>query len=486
MRRALLLLAAGLLGCPASDACVPDRYLDRTFFVRPVSDPGPDNATVAHAFSSIQSALDAAGGGRGNATVCVAAGTYYEELTVPAGTHLLADDDRVRLRPPQTRSDALPTDVDRVLLTLAADPEGPILISGLDVRGGGVCVDATGRNTIQIEDSVIADCAVGLRARGGARVTLSRTPVTDHVLRGVDAVAAQVSLTSGSHLLRNGRPGPWHGREALAEASPDTAWSKDLIAGRGALAAVDATIELDDLIVDESAFSDAVITLDGSSLLATRARLGAQRPAATVEGFLAGDAGGLGPIVSLRSAAVVLHDVIARTEALGLVQFDGPGNGFSGTNLSWSGQRAVTSDGTAGAVASGTGDGTVLLDHATLLGPDDAWGIDLDGGPWQVELRNSILWGHTAGRGIRLPAGDAPTLQSVLAGDDTLTGDSLILGQDPLLDDTADGLGIAADSPARCSGLVGALLQDLNGDPRPFTDGKAPDLGAIELQQACP
>ena len=485
MKRLLLLLAAPLLGCPPSDLCQPEADSERTFFVRPALDPGPDNHTVAHTFHSIQAALDAAGGDRGRATICVTRGTYREQLVIPPDTHLIADPLQVKIRPPQTRAGTLPTAVDRILVTAATGPEGSIVLDGIDVRGAGLCVDATGGGAVTIRDSVIADCAVGLRARGGGTVTLDTTPVDDHALRGIDAMGSRVEVVDGT-LLRNGRPALWHAQEAVLDAPAESLWSKDLLPGRGAIAGQGADIELSSVSIDETEFDAAVVRLSGGTLVATDLRIGAQRPAANTEGFLTGDAGGTGPVFSFEGTGAVLDRVVARTEGLGLVGFTGGDNALSATNLSWSGQLPTTSDASAGAALSGTGSGIVRLLHTTLLGPEAAWGIDLDGGPWDVDITNGILWGQTTGRGIRLPSGDAPTLQDVLVEDDTLSGTGLITGQAPGLDDRAEGLLIPADSPARCAGSDQGVALDLNGDPRPFTDGKAPDLGAIELQQACP
>lgn len=484
MRSFALLLAVPLLGCPASDFCTPgDHYGDRLFFVRPPSDPGPDNDTAAHAFGSIQGALDAAGGDV-TATVCVAAGTYHEELTVPANTHLLAAPGRVRLRPPQARRSALPTSVDRVLLRLESDG-GSILVTGLDVRGAGLCLDVTGDQRATVQDSVIADCGVGLRART-AEVALSNTPLTEHAVRGIDAIDSTVHVQAGSHLLRNGRPATWHAREEAAEPPEDAGWAEGLQPGRGAIAAQGSFFEVEQITIDESDYTAAVVELDATGFIGSELTLGAQRPAANVEGFLAGDAGGLGPLFAMKDSGLALYRVVGRTEALGLAHVTGTGAGLALENVSWSGRLAETSDGSAGAIVSGDGDGNVVVLHSSLLGPEAAWGFDLAGGPWGLEVTNSILWGQGSARGVRMPDGAAPTLQTVLVEDPTLTGDDLITGQDPGFVDAGEGLLIPTGSPARCAGQDTASTVDLFGNPRPFSEGKAPDLGAIELQQACP
>ncbi len=488
MQRALLLAAVLLCGCPASDFCQPGTDSERTFFVNPPTDPAPDNDTVPGSFDTIQGALDAAGGDLGRATVCVAGGTYREQITVPANTHLLGKPGRVRLRAPQVRASALPTDVDRVLLSLSTGAQGAIVVTGLDVRGAGLCVDVIGPGTATLRDDVVSDCGVGLRIRGGGAAILERTPLRDHAIRGADVLGSQLDLRDGSHLLRNGRPAAWHEQDARLDAPEDAGWAKDLLPGHGALAARDSRITLQGLTVDETEFDGAALTLWGGSLTATDVILGAQLPAATVEGFLAGDAGGAGPIVSLTSVDAALDRVVARTEGQGLVALAGAENSLLGTNISWSGLVPSTGDpGSAGPALSGTGAGTIQMHHVTLLGSDEAWGIDLAGGPWTLQLRNSILWGQSSGRGLRVPDSTALTLETLLVEDPSLTnGGTVIYDPDPEFIDAAAGLLIPDDSPARCAGTDLGVSVDLNGDPRPFSAGKAPDLGAIELQQDCP
>lgn len=487
MRTALLFVAALLVGCPASDFCQPEADSQRTFIVNPPSDPGPDNDTVAHAFDSIQAALDAAGGDLGRATVCVAGGTYREQITVPANTHLLGKPGRVRLRAPQVRATALPTNVDRVLLSLTAGPEGPIVITGLDLRGAGLCVDVSGPGEATLRDNAVADCGVGLRVRAGASVRLERNPINDHAIRGVDVVSSRLELVDGSHLLRNGRPAAWHEQEAQLEAPADAGWAKDLLPGHGALAARDSDLLLVGLTVDETEFDGAALTAQGGSLTATNVTLGAQLPASTTEGFVAGDAGGAGPLLSLTSVTATLDRVVARTEGQGLIVFAGADNLLEATNISWSGLLPTTGDpGSSGPALAGSGSGAIEVLHATLLGSGQAWGVDLEGGPWELVLQNSILTGQTQGRGLRVPDGTAETLEWLLVGDSSLTGGTVIWDSEPDYSDTAAGLLIPDDSPARCAGADLGVTADLFGDPRPYTAGKAPDLGAIELQQDCP
>ena len=482
-----LLTATALGGCPASDFCQPEADSVRTFIVNPSTDPAPDNDTAVHSFHSIQGALDAAGGDRGRATVCVAGGTYREQITVPANTHLLGKPGRVRLRAPQVRASALPTDVDRILLSLATGAEGPIVVDGLDVRGAGLCVDVTGQGEATLRDDGGADCAGGLRVRGGATARLERTPLGDHAIRGVAAVSSRVELLEGSHLLRNGRPATWHEQDARLEAPAEAGWGKDLLPGHGALASRDSDVTLHSVTVDETEFDGAALSLEGGSLSATSVILGAQLPAATTEGFVAGDAGGAGTVLALTSVDAVLDRIVARTEGQGLITLAGADNALVATNLSWSAQLATTGDpGSTGPALGGSGSGTIQVLHATLLGSGEAWGIDLEGGPWDLELQNSILWGQTQGRGLRVADGTV-TLEYLLVEDASMaTGGTIVFDQAPEFTDAAAGLLIPEDSPARCAGTDLGVANDLNGDPRPFSAGKAPDLGAIELQQACP
>ncbi len=482
-----LLTATVLVGCPASDFCQPEADSERTFIVNPSTDPAPDNDTVAHSFDSIQAALDAAGGDLGRATVCVAGGTYREQLTVPSNTHLLGKPGRVRLRAPQVRASAVPTSVDRVLLSLATGPEGQIVVDGLDVRGAGLCVDVTGQGQATLRDDVVSDCGIGLRVRGGATARLERTPLGDHAIRGVDTLNSRVELLEGSHLLRNGRPGTWHEQDARLEAPTEAGWAKDLLPGHGALAARDSDVILHSIAVDETEFDVAALDLEGGSFIATSVILGAQLPAATTEGFVAGDAGGAGPVLALSSVSAQLDRIVARTEGQGLITFAGADNALVATNLSWSAQLPSTGDpGSTGPALGGSGSGTIQILHASLLGSGEAWGIDLEEGPWDLELQNSILWGQSQGRGLRVPNGTL-SLENLLVEDASLAqGGTITWDQAPEFSDAAAGLLIPADSPARCAGVDLGITNDLNGDPRPFSAGKAPDLGAIELQQACP
>ena len=486
-RLAAVLAASSLVGCPADDLCVPAADSERVVHVQPRTRPGPDNRTVVDTFHSIQSALDAVGGDRGRATVCVADGTYFEQLTVPADTHLVAAG-AVRVRPPQTRDDALPTTVDRVLMTLKTGPEGSIVVDGFDLRRGGLCLDAEGDGEALLRDMAVIDCAVGLRSRG-ASLTLHDVMLENHAIRGVDLVTSTLHTESGTTLLRNGRPELGRGLTAITELAPDLGWTEGLASGRGALIAVDSDVTLTDTVIDENEYLGGVLDVAGGSLTLRDVRIRAQRAASNPEGFTAGAAGGDGPLVAANGALVSVTGLIARSERQGLFALTGSST-LLAKNVDWSGRaQNTTPEGAPGPAVQVSGGGSVVLWHASLLSPEDAAGIEVSGADLvSVEVANSILWGHGTA-GILVDGADpALTVRYSLFEDPSVTGNQLVTAADPGWAQDADGvLVIGADSPARCAGAGDLdVTTDLLGNLRPFEDGKAPDLGAIELQQACP
>lgn len=473
-------------GCADGDLCVPEADSLRVVHVQPPTRPGPDNSTVVDTFHTIQSALDAVGGGRGRATVCVADGTYYEELVVPADTHLVAAG-AVRVRPPQTRETALPTDVDRVLLTLESGIDGPIVIDGLDVRRGGLCIDATGDGEALLRDMTVVDCAVGLRGRGGVSLTLHELTLDDHSIRAIDLVASSLRTESRTTMLRNGRPALGHEQTELTVLSSELSWTEDLASGRGTIIAVDSDVTLDNTSIDESEYERAVVHVTGGSLSLRGVQIGAQRSADNMEGFVAGESGGDGPIITARDASVVVDGLRARSEGQGL--FALVGSSLVAHNVDWSGRGPTTSDGAVGPALDVVDGGTVQLWHASLLGPQGAPGIRFSGSEViTLDFANNVLWGHLDGEGFVVD-GAQPELdvRYSLVQDSTVTGAQMVPSADPLWDDAPDGLLIPFGSPARCRGAGNlAVNADLLGNLRPFEPGKAPDLGAIELQEACP
>jgi len=481
-----VLFVALLSGCPASNLCVPAADSERVVHVQPPSRPGPDNETVVGTFSTIQSALDAVGGDRGRATVCVADGAYHEQVVVPADTHLVAAG-TVRILPPQTRADTEPTAVDRTLLTLDTGPEGPITLDGFVLSGAGLCLDVLGDGAAVVRDLVATDCAVGLRLRD-AELTLHEVTLNEHAVRAVDVTNATLRTESNTTLLRNGRPKLSRGLRELTELDAEMDWTADLAVGRGAFVAIDSDVLLAETTVDESEYTGAVLDLRGGSLALRDVRLGAQRPADTTEGFVAGDSGGDGPALAAVGTAVDVRGLLARTEGQGLFHLSGESTLDAG-NVDWSGRLVPNSPaGEPGPALHVDGGGTIGLWHASLHTPEGAPGLRLVGdAPLELTVANSIVWGSDS-QGLidENPESDV-TLRYSLFEDASVTGTSLVNAIDPRWEDTEDGFLIASDSAARCSGAddVG-IDRDLLGNVRPFMPGKSPDLGAIELQSDCP
>ena len=481
--------AVALAGCPAEDLCVPEEDSERVVHVEPATAPGPDNPTVAGTFSTIQSALDAVGGDRGRATVCVAHGTYYEQLRVPADTHLVAAGE-VRVRPPQTRKGALPTEVDRVLLTLQTDATvGPIVIDGLDVRSGGLCVDAVGDGAATLRDMMVQDCAVGLRARGGTQITLHDVAMNLHGVWGIDAVASTIHAESDTTIRQNGRPALPYEQTELPELDAEMGWVAGLSPGRGAVRAVDSDITLVDVLVDENEYSGAVLDVQGGSLTLRDIVVGAQRSADNTEGFFAGESGGDGPVVLARDTEVDIHGFVARSEGHTPFRVEGSAP-FRAVNVDWNGRMPTTApEGAPGPALEAAGDATITLWHATLLGPEGAPGFRFLGdSPATLDLANTIAWGHASGEGLVIEG--APPVADIrysLFADASVQGTQMVTALDPLWTETSAGLVLDAASPARCAGAGDLdVATDLWGNPRPFAPDKSPDLGAIELQEACP
>jgi hypothetical protein len=481
-----LLAGSGCVG-PAFDLCVPEADSVRVVHVQPPTRPGPDNGTVAGTFASIQDALDAVGGDRGRATVCVADGTYFEELTVPADTHLVAAG-AVRVRPPQTREAALPTKVDRVLLTLETGPEGPIVLDGFDLRRGGLCVDVKGDGAAVLRDTAIVDCAVGLRGRGGD-VTLHEVMLENHSIRGLDLVTTTLRTESGTTVLRNGRPELGHEQAALTELDPDLGWIDGLAPGRGALIAVDSDVTLADTTVNENEYVGGLLDVTGGTLTLRDVEIAVQRAASNPEGFVSGDAGGDGPIVAATDATVDVDGLLARSARQGLFQL--VGSDLRAVNVDWSGRALnTTPEGAPGPVVDAADGGSVLLWHASVLGPEGAPGIRVGGSEViPVEVANSIVWGHGGGAGVAVDGADPTlTLRYSLFEDAGVVGNQMVSAVAPGWDEDPEGvLRLDPTSPARCRGAGDLdVAVDLLGNPRPFEPDKAPDLGALELQQACP
>lgn len=463
----------------------------RVVHVQPVTAPGPDNETVSSTFSSIQSALDAVGGDRGRATVCVADGTYYEELRVPADTHVIAAG-AVRIRPPQTRSDALPTDVDRTLITIETGSAGPVLLEGLDVRYGGVCLRVEGTGAAEVTDSVLQACAVGAIV-DEASLTLRDTPLIENVHLGAHVTNGTFAVID-SELLRNGRPALGFEQDALPEPAEGVSWAEGL-PGRGALYARGSDVRLLRAVVDENQYEGGVLDVEGGSITIGFSTLGAQRAPLNDEGFLAGEAGGDGPLVRVVNATVRVDGLIARSESQTLFDLEGAGTTLHATDVNWYGRSASNIDGAAGPIIDARDTGELVLRHGSFFGPEGAPGVRLTGQVGiPLTIANSVLWGHGSGAGVITEGATHPVEASnSLFADFSVDGTDLLSGV-PGWDEDGEVLTPGSDSILRCAGADlttsdedddAALASDVLGNPRPY-QGTTPDVGAVEVQLACP
>jgi hypothetical protein len=116
---------------------------------------------------------------------------------------------------------------------------------------------------------------------------------------------------------------------------------------------------------------------------------------------------------------------------------------------------------------------TLVASHLTVLGAGPL--LSLEGG--SAVITNSILEPETTGDG------DIDVRSSMTGDPAAPTTGANVPWEDPKLTAFAP----ASSSPVRCEGeAVTDDPIDLLGNPRPYRDGKAPDLGAVELQEDCP
>ncbi len=473
-RLAILLGAVLLAGCQLTDFCQPEDGSEVTFFV----DQGSDRSDP-WTFSSIQGALDAADGRP--TTVCVPRGLYREELRVPGGVHLLGEGtSAVRLRPPEANWIPHPGFVDRVLLTLEPAETETATVEGFDLGGAAICIDSVGDGVTTLEGLRIAGCAVGLRGSAGTLV-VDGGAIRDHSSWAVHVDGMASLELTGVELSGNGEAvRPEEDRPVFVGA-----WTKasqlDAISGGGAVRAIGVdALALSELTVTGNWFRSALIDLDSTRATITDSELDVRAVVTTDGPRLSGSGpvlGGSGGAIDVRRLRVwsdgqpLFVGGEATTLALDSVAWDGRGDG------------AELEDGAGPAIELEAG-GQLVLVHVTLVGDGTAPALDL-GGDTVMAVVNSILWGHDEGIRVaadaELTGGGAGTS---LFQDDDVEGEELLDADDP---DLRDDLSPRSGSPVRCAGDPDlASPQDLDGDPRPYEAGKAPDLGAIERQEPCP
>ena len=467
MRHGALLLACGaaLSGCAASDFCQPDADSDVTLLVRPTDQLVQERGNPL-VFSTIQAALDAASAGT-QTTVCVSEGQYRERLVVPGDVHLLgAGSDRVRVVSPRSGDTVNPTDIDEVVLTLAPRQDTTAHVEGLQLADAAVCVRASGPGRSTLDAVVTERCAVGVLVDGGA-ASLTRSTLRSHRKWGlyaqgideliVDAVTVEASGTDeapGEARLLAHLDGAGAGRvDDVAAFSGRDLRLRDNGSSAGYWVITDSSWEL----------SDSLWSLPSQEL--------SDDPGA-------GSTGGEHPALAVRGGTGRVDRLRVTTHEQGLLSLEA--GYLLMLNSTWSAAQA----GLTPAITLGSGGALDLL-HDTLLGQGDGPTLRLTGDA-TLDTANSILWGHSqtldqAGHDL-----DGPGLRYALVSDTSALGLELVIAADAGL--AGDGLPIPQpDSPARCAGLPGiAPGGDLLGYGRPFTAGKAPDLGAYERQEACP
>ena len=463
-----------LSGCQLSDFCEPDDDSELTLLV----EPGSDDSNP-FTFPTIQAALDAADGRP--TTVCVPRGVYREELRVPSGVHLLGEGTRVvRLRPPDANWVPHPGFVDKILLTLEPAETEVLTVEGIDVGGAAVCADATGAGNSYLTDVRLAGCAVGLRGDHGA-VTVQGGAIRDHSSWGVHVDGVRSLIIHGLEITGNGESTrPTEDRPVFVGTWTRASTLEEISSG-GALRAVGVgTLMVDDVEVTGNWFGGALIDLVdtgwaiGTSTLDGTAVVTPDGPRLAGQGSLVRAAGSIGYMARVR----------ARSDGQPLVRGVDQPTTLAIESSAWDGRGDTDLASTPGPAVDLDAGGALRATHVTLVGDgaSPAYGFGAD---TEVGIANSIAWGHTEGLDVR--DGAAVTGDGV---HDSLFEDVDVEGQDlhtPDDPDLRDDLSPRADSPARCVGSTDVVSPfDLDGNPRPFEEGKAPDLGAIERQEPCP
>ncbi len=484
-----------LSGC-ASDFCVPTDGSLVTMIVNPV-ETGRNGTTNQHLYGTIQEALDAASADVAT-TVCVASGTYYEQLTVRGNTRLVGEaTGDVFVRPPQTDLDALPSAVDRTLLRVLSEADRPISIKRIDVGGAAICADIQGDGAVSIQDARLTGCALGLRATGGS-LTLRRTPIKNHSLQGVLLTDMDSAAFFEGELFHNGSdqaPG-------VDVDGYERAPSLSGVALGGALRASGvAELSLSGMLLSDRAWTDDLVRVDGGRLTVTDTRID----------LLGLARGGSTPALRTADAHVTIDRVTLDGQGHGLLHATGTDRSVTVSNVAWRDDQPLEDPDAPGArpaivqldlsstdpedpLGTGTGQSTFEARHVSVNASSPTLFAGVGADDLKLLAINSVLWGIGDGMAIDGPATHGLGFGYLLTDDTTLTGENII---DPNhLDFFTPGFGDtrynvpASDGPVRCRGVnLSNQRLDLLGNPRPFEGGdvaKAPDLGAIELQEACP
>ncbi len=496
-RLALALAAVALLSGCERDFCVPADGSRSTLFVNP-PEYGRNGTTDRHLFGTIQEALDSASADVPT-TVCVASGTYYEELTIRGNTRLLGEaTGDVLIRPPQTRLTALPSAVDRTMLTVHSADGQPISIRRVDIGGAAICADVSGDGAVTFDDTRLTGCGLGLRATGGT-LTVRSTPIKDHGLQGVLLTdMARADFIDGELFGDGGVVDPGDGVEGYAQAPTLSG-----VGLGGALIASGVTdLRLRGMLVHGRAWTDALISVTGGTLSVTDTRID----------LLGLARGGHTPAFQTSNANVALDRVTLDGQGHGLLHAAGTDRTVTISNLSWRDDQPLEDPDAPGArpaivqldlsssdpldpIGTGTGQSALELRHVSVNASAPTVVIGVGADDLRLLAFNSVFWGVGDGNVIDGPATLGLGFGNVLTDDTTLTGDNII---DPNhVDFFAPGFGAtrynvpASDGPLRCKGAnLTNQAVDLLGNPRPYDDGqgtfKLPDLGAIELQEPCP
>ena len=435
-------------------------------------------------------------------TVCVASGTYYEQVVVRANTRLLGEaTGDVFLRPPQTDLGGLPSTVDRTLLRVESEAARPVVIQRIDIGGAGVCSDVTGDGSVTFEDVRLTGCGLGLRASGGS-LSLLRSPIKNHTVQGVILNGLDSAEFVDGELFNNGGDvDPGAGVEGYARADALSG-----VALGGSLLARDvADLVLRGMLVDGESWSDGLISLRGGALKVSDTRVDLRGLAR----------GGTGPAFVTADADVDIESVTLHGQGHGLLKASGADRTVTIGNFSWRddqpledpdepGERPaiiqldLTSsdpddpdDDTDLATGQSVFEGRHLSINASSRTVAFAVGAD----NLKLLVINSVLWGVGEGNAVQGAATLGLGFGFTLSDDALLTGQNLIGPNDieyftPGFDSSRNNLP-ATDGPVRCRGAnLSNQRFDLFGNPRPYEDGcgtfKFPDLGAVEHQRPCP
>jgi hypothetical protein len=464
---------------------------------------GRNGTSNPYLFGTIQEALDAADAAV-SSTVCVASGTYYEQLVVRGNTRILGEaTGDVFLRPPETNLDTLPSAVDRTLLTVQTAVDRPIIIERMDVGGAGVCADSSGDGALRFEDVRLTSCGLGLRATGGSLV-VERTPIKNHSIQGVLLRDMTGATFVDSELFGNGGAAT----PTADDEHPDYVRA-DVLSGvpqGGTLEARDVDdLTLRRMLIDDASWTDALILVDGGHLTVADTRIDLRGLART----------GRDPAI-IADADIDIDRVTLHGQGHGLLRASGTDRLVRVSNLAWRDDQPLEDPDAPGerhpvvrlelASSNPGGDGQSAFEarHISVNASSPTVAIDVGADNLDVLVFNAILWGVGDANGI---VGQTPTglgFGNVLTDDGALAADPVVTVQniiDPVhIDYFTPGFGPtrnnvpSSDGGARCKGQnLSGQGRDLLGNDRPFEgpEGptsplKLPDLGAVELQEPCP